>query len=302
MFVPAAALPRCVVDGTPQPDLRWQTGNLSIGDASIEFRGRSPDAFALPLASVVRVTGLSFRTTPPPVEFGECILLHHLDAKGVQVATAIAYPRHSVGNVPLQLAGALTGTIPVLAIDTSEAAGGPPRMQEARFSMDGAGFVVERGGTSLRIRLEDVAGVETRAVRLADGRDGLEWVIHHVDGPARVAQVSLLAADRLHFLAPLLQAVQGLRQNASRERGVDAASFSAIAQQVAVMLYVGDADAAALQTMLKLTPDEIERIYEDLLARGLADVVRVRKEIRLNAAGAKLVDDIMRQQTQLAGG
>lgn len=300
IYVHGAILPHCLAGGVARADLRWRVGNLVVRDEALEFRGPH-ESFSVPIPSVTSVTGGMVSLPPPPLDFEESFLIHHTDARsGAPVSTAIAYPRVIVGNLPLQLAAALTGTIRASLLTLG--ADGAYTTEAGYFSMSTSGFVITPARARPKlIPLDAVSGVTMRRVRIPDGREAIEWTIDHVEG-ASLARVGLVSVERLPFLVALLHGVQGLRHNVRRESTSSIHAVTEQAQQVATLLYTMGASAAAVEQMLALSPDDVDAVFDDLLKRGLAEVVKVRKEVRLTAAGAKLVDEIMKKQMQLPAG
>lgn len=284
-------LPRCVVAGRIDPSLRWRVGSLAVGRGVIDWRTRT-QAGQIPLASVVAVTGAGLSLTPPPLPFEQSILVHHLEADNVPVVSALGFPSVTVGNFPLQLSAALVGTLPVRILTPGAAA------EEATFGFEREGFTIRRRAGIQSIPLRDVTGVSMHRSRLADGGETLEWTLSFVEGN-QVTRLSFSALDRVHFLAPLLSVVQALRKNATLPYGVSVDDVPETTQQVAMLLYSGDARASSVEQMLGLSGNEVDKIYDDLLSMGLASVVKVRKEIQLTPAGATLVAAIIKRQMDI---
>lgn len=291
--ISGAVLPRCIVAGRVDAAARWRVGSLAVGRQAIDWSTRE-GAGSLPLASVVAVTGTSFSLSPPPMPFDQCVLVHHLEANNVPAVTALGFPGVTIGNFPLQLSAALVGTIPVRIVRPGAAP------EDAFFSYEREVFSIRRRQGTQQIRLQDVAGVSMRRAQLADGRASLEWTLSFVEAN-EVARVSLSATERLPFLAPLLSVVQALRRNASLPFGARVDDVPEATQQVAMLLYNGNVRASSVEQMLGLTPEQVDKIYEELLAMGAASVVKVRKEIQLTAAGATLVAAIIKRQMEIPG-
>lgn len=296
VYVNGAFIPRHSAGGKVGGRTHWTVGNLLLTESALDLTTKT-ERLRIPLAMVTAVSALPVSMTPPPVAFEQTLYVYHMEAN-TQVGTAIAYPRMTVRNFPLQLAAALTGSIRAYMPRAGAAQGGYEEVR-VRFMLDR--FEVTRASGPSMIPLDRISNLSHSRLKDSSGRDYIEWVADVVDGHA-VRPVTFLSYERLPFLAQLLGAVGGLRRNASLMQGQSAAdSLSETAQQVAVMLYTGGMSAGSIEQMLGIKPDDLDAIYEQFLKLGLADVVKVRKEIQLNAAGAKLVDDIMKKQLQAAG-
>lgn len=296
VYVNAAFIPRHSVGGRPQERAFWRVGNALLTEDGLELSTKT-ERLVVPLASVSAVGAPPAAMMPPPLSFEQVLYLHHLDG-GAQVGTALAIPRVTVRNFPLQLAAMLTGAVRVFVPrGTTHDAG----YDECwlRFVLDA--FRVQRAVGETRIPLDAISSLSVARASDNAGRPYLECVIHHIDG-ADVRSMTFLTYDRLPFLQQLLSAVAGLRKNASIVQAKGSAdALSETAQQVAALLYTGGVTAGAIEQMLGLKPDDLDRVYEELLKLGLAEVVKVRKEIALTPAGAKVVDDIMKKQLTAVG-
>lgn len=290
--VSGAILPRCVVGGRLDTAPRWRVGGLTVTRDALHWRTRT-DAGQIPLAGVVSVTGTHFSISPPPIPFDQCLLLHHLEANNVPVVTAVGYPGVTVGNFPLQLCAALVGTVPMRILTPGAAA------EDAYFSFERETFFLRRARGMTAIPLRDVVSVSMRRARAADGAESLEWTLSFVEDN-EVERISLVAVDRLAFLIPFVSAVQAMRRNALPQ-GTSVDEVPETTQQVAMLLYSGNARASSIEQMLSLAPDDVDKVYDELVRLGLASVVKVRKEIQLTSAGAALVAAIIKRQMEIPG-
>lgn len=268
---------------------RWAMGSLILGWDALELVGKT-DRATIPIKSIVAVEPPD--ALVPHIGFEERLAIRHREATADAI-TLIAFPRYTVRNFPLQLAAALTGS--VKAFVPQRAANGQTLYEEARFGfhLDHFELVTRTGSRS--IPLDKVSSLTPARRKDANGKEFAEAVIDHLDGN-ELRHLTILSYERLPFLWTVLTAVARLRNGASARS--DAVALSEAAQMAAVMLYTGGVDGGALQQALGLDADRLDAVYEELLKAGLADVVRVRKEIALNAAGVKAVDDIVKRQTQ----
>lgn len=296
VYVNGAFIPRHSVNGRAAERPFWRVGNLTLTEDALELTSKG-ERVLLPLASIAAVAVPPNSMVPPPVQFDQMLYLAHVE-NGQSVMTAIAFPRITVRNFPLQLAAMLTGTIRVFLPRGSNAAAGYEDAK-LRFWLDQ--FQLQRVVGQQKIPLDVISNVQFTRLRDGQQREYVECTLDYVEGSS-VRQMTFLTFDRLQFLPHLLGAVQGLRRNASLVRAQEAgAALGEMAQQVAVLLYTGGVTASSIEQMLAIKPDDVDKIYEDLLKLGLAEVVKVRKEIQLTPQGVKVVDDIMKKQLTATG-
>lgn len=292
VYVNGAFIPNFLVNGgAPSARPPWRVGNLILTGDAVEATDRQ-GRHAIALAAVTALSGPVGTMTPPPASFSQVILVHHKTASGT-AATAIALPAVTVKNFPLQLSAALAGSVKAF-IPTGSA------YEEVRFSYESDKFRIVRRIGQLVVPLDKVSSLTVSKGRDSQGREFLEWVLQYVEGDS-VKPLSFVGYERLPFLYGVLAGVAGMRRNVAHEQAKALDKVSEMAEQVAVLLYTGGVNGAMIEQMLSLSPDQLDAIYEELLKLGLADVVKVRKEIKLNAAGAKVVDDIMKKQLEATG-
>jgi hypothetical protein len=297
-FIAGAILPRFVVHGAVDRNARWRIGSLRATPTAIEWRSREA-ALDVPTASIATLEGGGTRLFPTATAFESSAILWTLDPDGSKVGTGIAWPRITLENFPLQLAACVTGVVRVRVMPLGDAARGDRASEDATFAFRRDAFLVARAsaGATQRIGLDRMAGLAARRARRADGREALEWTLEYVEDD-RVERLSFSSVERLPFLAQLLATLQGMRRNAPLLAGFEAEALGETAEQVAVMLYTGGATAASIEQLLGLTGEEVDEVFDELVQRGLATVVRVRRDIQLTPAGAKLVDAVMKRQME----
>lgn len=296
VYTNGAFIPRHVAGGRPMERPFWRVGNLLLTQDALELTTKT-DRYVIPFASVTSVGAVPSGMIPPPVSLEQMAYVQHTDGQ-TPCATAIAFPRATVKNFPLQLAAMLTGTVRVYVPRGNSAQAG---YDEARLRFVHDQFRVQHAVGEGRIPLDAISSVAFSRTRDANGREYLESGLHYVESGG-VRSLTFLSYERVQFLQQLLYAVQGLRRNASLVESRGAAdSLPETAQQVAVLLYTGGVTAASIEGMLGLKPDDVDRVYEQLLKLGLAEVVKLRKEIALTPAGMKVVDDIMKKQLTASG-
>lgn len=294
IYVNGAFLPRFSVRGVQGPRVPWEMANITLTPRQLDIAGRA-GRVSIPLASV-RLVGAPPQTMqPPPVSMEQVLAIHH-EERGETIVTMLAFPRVTVKNFPMQLAGALTGT--VNAFVPSMGADGRAAYDPASFEFDVDRVIVRTRAGPRELPLESIATVSPARRRDQQGREFVEWTIDHV-AQQGLSTLNLISYERTQFLFPLLMAIQGLRKSSALGReSRPSERLSETAQQVAVLLYTGGQSHATLEQMLALSPDKLDEVYEELLKQGLADVVRVRKEIALNPSGLRAVDEIMKKQLE----
>lgn len=275
---------------TPRPV--WDVGNFTLTLDALDLSTRIQRQ-RIALRDVTLVGPPPKTMTPPPASMEQVLALHHVEA-GMRCVTMIAFPAVTVRNFPMQLAAALTGRVNAYVPQVS---GGQVRYDPVVFAFLHDRLEIQGATLTAAIPLDKVSTMQPARRKDAQGREFVEWTVQYV-APGGIASLSLLSYERTQFLYPLLLSIQGLRKHAvlgAESRASDA--LSEAAQQVAVLLYTGVA-ASQIEQMLALSPDKLDALNEELLRLGLADVVRVRKEVALNPAGMRAVDEIMKKQLE----
>jgi helix-turn-helix protein len=57
------------------------------------------------------------------------------------------------------------------------------------------------------------------------------------------------------------------------------------------MLVYSGMDTAAIENMLAISHKEVDRVYDALIGLGLAEVVVIRREIKLTTKGVRYITD-----------
>lgn len=294
VYVNGAFIVRYAVRGQPSPRMVWSVGNMTLTPKGLTLTDRSARTF-LPLEAIGMVGPPPTTMLPPPVGMEQVLAVHHVE-NGAPCVTMIAFAAVTVNNFPMQLAGALTGTVNAFA--PSLGPSGEAAYEPVSFEFDVDRIRLGTRAGQREIPLDAISTLTPSRGRDQRGRDFVEWSIDYVAGGA-ISTLRLLSYERVQFLVPLLLSIQSLRRSSALGRGsrpTDA--LSETAQQVAALLYTGGVSAASIEQMLAITGDKVDAAYEELLRLGLADVVRVRKEVALNAAGMKAVDEIMKRQME----
>lgn len=272
----------------------WDLGNFTLTSEALDLASRS-SRHRIPLRDI-QFVGPPPKTMLPPPASMEQVLALHFTSGGQSCVTMIAFPAVTVRNFPMQLAAALTGRITAYVPQLGGA--GAVRYDPVAFQFVNDRLEISGAGHTRSVPLDTISTLQCGKRRDTQGREFVEWTVQHVADQGLVS-LNLVAYERAQFLYPLLLSIQGLRKHAALGRDArPSENLSEAAQQVAVMLYTGGVTAGQLEQMLGLSPEKLDAVYEEILRLGLADVVRVRKEIALNPAGMRAVDEIMKKQLE----
>jgi helix-turn-helix protein len=93
-------------------------------------------------------------------------------------------------------------------------------------------------------------------------------------------------------LCPLstLQVLFNFLQDATKELETKGDALDPVASQVAMLVYSG-MDSTAIENMLGLSYKRVDEIFDSLTTLGLAEVVRVRKEVQLTSKGVRFISN-----------
>lgn len=137
----------------------------------------------------------------------------------------------------------------------------------------------------ISIPLEDVTGIEMTK-REVQGKQMDVVKIDHLEGQELTTSFVLCPVSTLQVLFNYLQ-------ESTKDKTVKDGEIDPLASQVAVLVYSG-MDSGSIEKMLSLAPPELDRIIDTLLNAGIAEVVRVRKEIQLTPKGVKYISDALK--------
>jgi len=139
------------------------------------------------------------------------------------------------------------------------------------------------------IPLMDVSGIE-RTSRDVNGKPMEVVKIDHVEHGEVVTSFVLCPPTTLQVLFNFLK-------DATKEMDMRGDEIDPIGAQVAMLVYSG-MDSTAIEKMLGITPEELEKTYDSLLKLGIVGVVRTRREVQLTTKGARYVTDAVKPPQQ----
>jgi helix-turn-helix protein len=132
------------------------------------------------------------------------------------------------------------------------------------------------------IPLEDVSGIElTKKEVNAKKNDVVK--IDHVEGGG---------VSTSYVLCPLttLQVLYNFLKDATKEMDMKGDELDPMSAQLSMLVYSG-MDSSAIEKMLSIPHEEIEKIIDNLLVLGIVEVVSTRREVQLTTKGVRFVTD-----------
>jgi helix-turn-helix protein len=103
-----------------------------------------------------------------------------------------------------------------------------------------------------------------------------------MEGKEVVTSFILCPETTLELLQEYLKRI--LEQQKPKEK------LSELEEQILTMVYTG-LDSVNIESILGISTDELNRIYEKFVSLGIARVVKVRKEIELTPKGVAIVSE-----------
>jgi helix-turn-helix protein len=132
------------------------------------------------------------------------------------------------------------------------------------------------------IPLEDVSDIElTKKEVNAKKTDVVK--IDHVEGGG---------VSTSFVLCPLttLQVLYNFLKDATKEMDMKGDELDPMAAQLSMLVYSG-MDSSAIEKMLSIPQEEIEKIIDNLLDLGIVEVISTRREVQLTTKGVRFVTD-----------
>jgi helix-turn-helix protein len=126
--------------------------------------------------------------------------------------------------------------------------------------------------TSIELTQREVQGKQTDVVK-----------IDHLESGDVITSFVLCPLSTLQILFNFLK-------DATKELETRGDALDPVASQVAMLVYSG-MDSSAIENMLSLPQKQVDEIFDRLTGLGLAEVVRVRKEIQLTSKGVRFISD-----------
>lgn len=139
----------------------------------------------------------------------------------------------------------------------------------------------------IRIAIDSLGSVE-KDLRTVGKKQRVVLVVTHVENGEVITSFVLCPETTLEMLQNYIQNI--IDKNKPKGR------LSEIEEQILTMVYTG-VDSVGVESILGITTDELNKLYDKLVNMGLARVVKIRKEIELTPKGVALVNEIMKKAT-----
>lgn len=139
------------------------------------------------------------------------------------------------------------------------------------------------------IPLNAVTGIEMTKKEV-QGKEMDVIKIDHLEGQELTTSFVLCPISTLQVLHSYLQdSIKGL--------DLSNGELDPLASQVAMLVYSG-MDSAGIEKMLSLPLAELEKITDKLLQTGIAEVICVRRELRLTPKGVRFISKALKSSTK----
>ncbi|MDK2973914.1 MAG: taxis protein CheF [Methanofollis sp.] len=132
------------------------------------------------------------------------------------------------------------------------------------------------------VPLADVASIELTK-REVQGKDLDVVKVDHIEDTEVVTSLVLCPLTTLQVLYNFLK-------ESTKSMDMDGAELDPKSAQVAMLVYSG-MDTAAIENMLSISHKEVDHIYDALIGLGLAEVVVIRREVKLTTKGVRYITD-----------
>jgi helix-turn-helix protein len=136
------------------------------------------------------------------------------------------------------------------------------------------------------IPLLDVADIELTK-KDVQGKSTDVVKIDHVDAGEVVTSFVLCPVSTLQILLNFLT-------DATKSMEMRGDELDEYDQQVAMLVYSG-MDSSAILNMLSVNNKRLNAIYDKLINLGIAEVVEIRREVKLTTKGIKYISDVTKQ-------
>uniref|UniRef100_A0A7C2S5T5 Taxis protein n=1 Tax=Archaeoglobus fulgidus TaxID=2234 RepID=A0A7C2S5T5_ARCFL len=140
----------------------------------------------------------------------------------------------------------------------------------------------------IRISIENLGSVE-KDIRTVGKKQRVVLVITYVENGEVISSFVLCPETTMDMLEEYIRNI--INRNKPNE------ALSEIEEQILTMVYTG-VDSVSVESILKITTDELNELYDRLVNLGLARVVKIRKEIELTPKGVALVNEIMKRSAR----
>lgn len=138
------------------------------------------------------------------------------------------------------------------------------------------------------IPLSDVTGIEVTK-RDVQNKQVDVVKIDHMENADVVTSYVLCPLSTLQVLFQFLK-------DATKDMEMRGDELDAVSAQVGMLIYSG-MDSRAIETMLSISYNELDGIFENLLKLGLIDVVHIRKEVQLTPKGVRFITEAVKPPT-----
>lgn len=133
----------------------------------------------------------------------------------------------------------------------------------------------------IRVPLNVISSV-SKDLRTVGDKSRYVLALTHMDGREVVTSFILCPETTLELLKDYLQRI--LEQQKPKEK------LSEIEEQILTMVYTG-LDSASIESVLGISTEELNKIYDKFVNIGIAKVVKIRKEIELTPKGVLIVSE-----------
>lgn len=133
----------------------------------------------------------------------------------------------------------------------------------------------------IRIPLSALGSV-TKDKRTVGDKQRLVLVVTHLEGKEVLTSFILCPETTLELLMDYLQRI--LEQHRPKEK------LTEIEEQILTMVYTG-LDSSNIESILGISTEDLNKIYDKFVNLGIARVVKVRKEVELTPRGVSIVSE-----------
>lgn len=252
------------IDGT------WASAKLALGTAEMQITG--PKSFVMPNKSIIDLDAKGSVLT---------ITLKGQESQPVKIASV-----DKVLNVLRRHILATCNAYRLAAYFMSPAIRGGVFVKDARWEKGGiavlkSGIWFFSNAKQICVPLADVASIELTK-REVQGKNTDVVKIEHIEGSEVVTSFVLCPLTTLQVLYNFLK---DATKSMDMEENLDPKSA-----QVAMLVYSG-MDTASIENMLGVSLKDIDHVYDTLINLGLAEVVTVRREVKLTTKGVRYITD-----------
>lgn len=137
----------------------------------------------------------------------------------------------------------------------------------------------------IRISIQNLGSVE-KDIRTVGKKQRVVLVVTHVEHGEVITSFVLCPETTMDMLQEYIR--NFIEKSKPKEK------LSEVEEQILTMVYTG-VDSVSVESILGVTTEELNKMYDRLVDLGLARVVKIRKEIELTPRGVALVSEIMKK-------